>query len=749
MKKLFLTTLCFFLLVGVAFGDGSITYPLFQAFDSDGNLLVGGQLYAWEPETSTAKTTYSDKSLTTANEQPVELDSRGEAAVYVSGSTDFVLYDIDGVLVKSFDAIEGQLFFEPVSYLSNYDSLAAAVLAISATEVELWLNADGNSTTTVPKNIAVRPTIGFVQSGAVAFNGPVIGEPMFQWLSGPDHTFGDSSHTPQIKRTLPEWWGADNDGTNAATTRDAFQWAIDAWGDGSSSTSYGGSNEVYLAGAYYKIDEALNPRYWGMVIRSASQSQFAAKIETVTSGFTGAAVFRHVHNTTYDDGDVVKDISIKHLAIMIRQAGLIGIWFENNYTHTADWSDGGVINSEIDHVYIDAVGNTAGSTGILWRGTWGHQVLNCRITNIAKGIDTERPDAAGANNGMQIIGNTIAACSTGGIFMDQALGPNITGNIIESGTTYGIQLHNFCRGVSIRGNYFEGNASDIYSTALTGLGLDISGNFSAKGDNQYFMHLTTTSYLIGEVSNNGIAYGGSTLPQDVGSSKYKVVFLDAGAGSSIRLAFNDNSVETDTGALLGESFVWSPDHYAGFETVVKGANQLIESGVGGIAIRGAATDYNFPNTLQNGAIFFDSVADVITLKSGGVEKDFYPTVGPTIQRLGSAGILTKDGDPKTTVYTVPAGKTAIIVQVIIRGPTVSLAGGSDFDIGSGVNATSWRQTINLSSMTATTDYMVIPNISSTPVKYTMEAAGATFGIKPVTGATLDGSATMDVYGYEF
>ena len=122
----------------------------------------------------------------------------------------------------------------------------------------------------------------------------------------------------------------------------------------------------------------------------------------------------------------------------------------------------------------------------------------------------------------------------------------------------------------------------------------------------------------------------------------------------------------------------------------------------------------------------------------------------TISLLGSAVVDLQNGDSKSVAYTVPTGKTAVITHVAIRSPDASLAGGTDFDIGSGANADTWRQTIDLSSLTtATTDYIVIPSIAATPVKYTLEAAGATFGIKPITGATADATATMDVFGYEF
>jgi len=116
--------------------------------------------------------------------------------------------------------------------------------------------------------------------------------------------------------------------------------------------------------------------------------------------------------------------------------------------------------------------------------------------------------------------------------------------------------------------------------------------------------------------------------------------------------------------------------------------------------------------------------------------------------LATGTVHLKDGDGKSTVYTVPTGKKAVITHVVIRNPTASLADGVDFDIGSGAVCDTWRQAVSLTSLTATTDYIVIPNIAATPVKYTIEAAAAAFGIIPITGATLDADATMEVFGYE-
>ena len=118
----------------------------------------------------------------------------------------------------------------------------------------------------------------------------------------------------------------------------------------------------------------------------------------------------------------------------------------------------------------------------------------------------------------------------------------------------------------------------------------------------------------------------------------------------------------------------------------------------------------------------------------------------TISLLGSAVADVQNGDGKTTCYTVPIGKSAIITHVVVRNPSGSLAGGTDFDLGDGASANTWKNTVDLSSMTATTDYMVVEGNNA---KYTIFDAGDTFGIIPVTGATSDTTATVDVFGYEF
>ena len=92
----------------------------------------------------------------------------------------------------------------------------------------------------------------------------------------------------------------------------------------------------------------------------------------------------------------------------------------------------------------------------------------------------------------------------------------------------------------------------------------------------------------------------------------------------------------------------------------------------------------------------------------------------------------------TTLVTVPVGKTLYVSHVLIRDPSASMAGGTDYDF------TNWKQTVDLSSLTTLgTDYILLDGNN---VKYTETAAGVAFQITVVTGATAACTATIQVFG---
>ena len=80
--------------------------PKLQFFGADGEPLVGGKLYSYAAGTSTPLATYTDSTGTTSNTNPIILDSRGEAVVWLSTaaykivlntSTDTLIWTVDNV----------------------------------------------------------------------------------------------------------------------------------------------------------------------------------------------------------------------------------------------------------------------------------------------------------------------------------------------------------------------------------------------------------------------------------------------------------------------------------------------------------------------------------------------------------------------------------------------------------------------------------------------------------------------------
>ncbi len=81
--------------------------PKQQIFGSDGLPLVGGKIYTYAAGTSTPIATYVDSSATTANTNPIILDSLGQANIWLINTTayKFVVRDADDVLLYTVDNI--------------------------------------------------------------------------------------------------------------------------------------------------------------------------------------------------------------------------------------------------------------------------------------------------------------------------------------------------------------------------------------------------------------------------------------------------------------------------------------------------------------------------------------------------------------------------------------------------------------------------------------------------------------------
>jgi hypothetical protein len=85
--------------------------PKLQFFDLNGDPLSGGLLYTYAAGTTTPLASYTDSTGLIANTNPIVLDSRGEANVWLSGAIyKFALYTSAGVLIWTVDNINGSTF---------------------------------------------------------------------------------------------------------------------------------------------------------------------------------------------------------------------------------------------------------------------------------------------------------------------------------------------------------------------------------------------------------------------------------------------------------------------------------------------------------------------------------------------------------------------------------------------------------------------------------------------------------------
>lgn len=162
--------------------------PKMQFFSTAGVPLVGGKLYTYAAGTTTPLATYTSQSGVTANTNPIILDSRGEANVWLSSAAyklklttpaDVEIWTVDNV--GSGDQFGTSQFLSGVSGSDtitatvtspNFTAYAAgqmfnfvAVAANTTTSVTLNLNSLGAKTVTKAGTIAL--SVGDIAAGQV------------------------------------------------------------------------------------------------------------------------------------------------------------------------------------------------------------------------------------------------------------------------------------------------------------------------------------------------------------------------------------------------------------------------------------------------------------------------------------------------------------------------------------------------------------------------------------------------------
>lgn len=186
--------------------------PKQQFFDANGVPLVGGKLYSYAAGTTTPLATYASSTEATFNTNPIILNSRGEAEVWLgSRAYKFKLTTAVDVDVWTVDNIKttGNPFVSVTDYGTNQAAIVAAFAA--ATEVYFPPGIYAiTSDLTIPagKVIAMNAGAAFVVSPGVTLT------IYAQFNGNPDsHHFQGAGSVIGIGEVYPEWFGALGDST--------------------------------------------------------------------------------------------------------------------------------------------------------------------------------------------------------------------------------------------------------------------------------------------------------------------------------------------------------------------------------------------------------------------------------------------------------------------------------------------------------------------------------------------------------
>jgi len=225
--------------------------PKFQAFDGNGDPLSGGLVYTYSAGTTTAKTSYSDYDASTANANPVVLDSRGEADIYVRGSYKIVLKTSAEVTLWTLDNVQGGVgadsagedYYYPDATATdqgvtgNSDTIKYAVDTISSDSGTIYLKHDSGSATTT-YTLTTSESIGadidiIVENGALIDGaGTLTLDSSRQIKAASNQQVFGSSITLAFTNygiAYPEWKGAaGDDSTDDAAAINAFM-GNDIW----------------------------------------------------------------------------------------------------------------------------------------------------------------------------------------------------------------------------------------------------------------------------------------------------------------------------------------------------------------------------------------------------------------------------------------------------------------------------------------------------------------------------------------
>lgn len=116
----------------------SVVFPRVQFFANNGRPLIGGRIHTYVAGSSTRARTYKDAAKAQPNANPIILDARGEASVYLAEGVEykFVIEDSTGALIMTQEPVYGAIWPNAAEWPSDatlsYQYMTDAKAAASA-----------------------------------------------------------------------------------------------------------------------------------------------------------------------------------------------------------------------------------------------------------------------------------------------------------------------------------------------------------------------------------------------------------------------------------------------------------------------------------------------------------------------------------------------------------------------------------------------------------------------------------------